>query len=149
MTASVQTSMFSRNLLYNKRFYSGNLYTVYINTEDGEVHEYEVEADTFADATKQAEDMAYSICADITLYEIMEQKLFILVKTEKSNRSENNVWVVSTRSYRKKYCRNALMALRYAFILKKQTGRRIAQDAFDSLIREIRSKNANPEPAQS
>ena len=29
----------------------------------------------------------------------MEQKLFILVKTEKSNRSENNVWVVSTRSY--------------------------------------------------
>ena len=141
MTASVQTSMFSRNLLYNKRFYSGNLYTVYINTEDGEVHEYEVEADTFADATKQAEDMA--------LYEIMEQKLFILVKTEKSNRSENNVWVVSTRSYRKKYCRNALMALRYAFILKKQTGRRIAQDAFDSLIREIRSKNANPEPAQS
>ena len=66
MTASVQTSMFSRNLLYNKRFYSGNLYTVYINTEDGEVHEYEVEADTFADATKQAEDMAYSICADIT-----------------------------------------------------------------------------------
>lgn len=79
----------------------------------------------------------------------MEQKLFILVKTEKSNRSENNVWVVSTRSYRKKYCRNALMALRYAFILKKQTGRRIAQDAFDSLIREIRSKNANPEPAQS
>ena len=75
----------------------------------------------------------------------MEQKLFILVKTEKSNRSENNVWVVSTRSY----CRNALMALRYAFILKKQTGRRIAQDAFDSLIREIRSKNANPEPAQS
>lgn len=72
MTASVQTSMFSRNLLYNKRFYSGNLYTVYINTEDGEVHEYEVEADTFADATKQAEDMAYSICADITYIEVYQ-----------------------------------------------------------------------------
>jgi hypothetical protein len=72
----------------------------------------------------------------------MEQKLFILVKTEKSNRSENNVWVVSTRSYKKKYCRNALTALRYAFILKKQTGRDIAQDDFDRLIQEIRIRKS-------
>ena len=72
----------------------------------------------------------------------MEQKLFILVKTENSNRSENNVWVVSTRSYKKKYCRNALTALRYAFILKKKTGRRIAQDAFDSMMKEIGNRKS-------
>lgn len=78
----------------------------------------------------------------------MEQKLFILVKTEKSNRSENNVWVVSTRSYKKKYCRNALTALRYAFILKKQTGRRIADEAFARLISEIRNNQSDTEPAQ-
>ena len=78
----------------------------------------------------------------------MEQKLFILVKTEKSNRSENNVWVVSTRNYKKKYCRNALTALRYAFILKKQTGRRIADEAFARLISEIRNNQSDTEPAQ-
>ena len=78
----------------------------------------------------------------------MEQKLFILVKTEKSNRSENNVWVVSTRSYKKKYCRNALTALRYAFILKKKTGRRIADEAFARLISEIRNNQSDTEPAQ-
>ena len=78
----------------------------------------------------------------------MEQKLFILVKTEKSNRSENNVWVVSTRSYKKKYCRNALTALRYAFILKKQTGRRIADEAFDRMMSEIKNRKSETESAQ-
>ena len=78
----------------------------------------------------------------------MERKLFILVKTEKSNRSENNVWVVSTRSYKKKYCRNALTALRYAFILKKKTGRRIADEAVSSMMSEIRIRKSNMEPAQ-
>ena len=78
----------------------------------------------------------------------MEQKLFILVKTEKSNRSENNVWVVSTRSYKKKYCRNALTALRYAFILKKQTGRRIADEAFDRMMSEIKNWKSETESAQ-
>lgn len=78
----------------------------------------------------------------------MEQKLFILVKTEKSNRSENNVWAVSTRSYKKKYCRNALTALRYAFILKKKTGRRIADESFNRLVSEVRSHKSETEPAQ-
>ena len=36
MTASVQTSIYSHTRLYNKRYYSGNLYTVYVNTEDGD-----------------------------------------------------------------------------------------------------------------
>ena len=70
----------------------------------------------------------------------MEQKLFILVKTEKSNRSENNVWGVSTRSYKKKYCRNALTALRYAFILKKKTGRRIEDESFITLVAAVREQ---------
>ena len=70
----------------------------------------------------------------------MEQKLFILVKTAKSNRSENNVWVVSTRSYKKKYCRNALTALRYAFILKKKTGRRIEDESFITLVAAVREQ---------
>ena len=73
----------------------------------------------------------------------MEQKLFILVKTEKSNRSENNVWVISTRSYKKKYCRNAFTALRYAFILKKQTGRRIADEAFETLLAAVRERKTS------
>lgn len=72
MTASVQTSFFSRTRLYNKRYYSGNLYTVYVNTEDGESHEYEVEADSFAEATRQAEEMAYSLYIDITYIEVYQ-----------------------------------------------------------------------------
>jgi hypothetical protein len=72
MTASVQTSFFSRSRLFNKRYYSGNLYTVYVNTEDGESHEYEVEADSFAEATRQAEEMAYSLYIDITYIEVYQ-----------------------------------------------------------------------------
>lgn len=64
--------MFSRNRLYSKRYYSGNLYTVYVNTEDGESHEFEVEADNFAEATRHAEDMAYSLCTDITYIEVYQ-----------------------------------------------------------------------------
>ena len=72
MTASVQTSFFSRSRLFNKRYYSGNLYTVYVNTEDGESHEYEIEADSFAEATRQAEEMAYSLYIDITYIEVYQ-----------------------------------------------------------------------------
>ncbi len=72
MTASVQTSIFSHSRLFNKRYYSGNLYTVYVNTEDGESHEYEIEADNFAEATKQAEDFAYSLSLDITYIEVYQ-----------------------------------------------------------------------------
>ena len=55
MTHPVQTSsLFNKSRLYSNRYYCGNLYQVVVNTEDGESYEYEVEADTFADATKQA-----------------------------------------------------------------------------------------------
>ena len=59
MTHPVQTSsLFNKSRLYSNRYYCGNLYQVVVNTEDGESYEYEVEADTFADATKQAETEA-------------------------------------------------------------------------------------------
>lgn len=45
---------------------------MYVNTEDGESYEYEVEADTFSEACKQAEEMAYSIYTDITYIEVYQ-----------------------------------------------------------------------------
>lgn len=71
MTHSVQTtsSLFNKSRIYNNRYYCGNIYQVIVNTEDGESYEYEVEADTFADATRQAEELAMSLMADITYIE--------------------------------------------------------------------------------
>ena len=70
MTQTVQTSIFSHSRLYSKRYYPGNIYSVVINCEDGEYYEYEVEADTFAKATEQAEQMALDLMADITFIEV-------------------------------------------------------------------------------
>ena len=70
MTQQVQTSVFTHSRLYSKRCYPGNIYSVVVNCEDGEYYEYEVEADTFAEATKQAEDMALDLMADITFIEV-------------------------------------------------------------------------------
>jgi predicted Fe-Mo cluster-binding NifX family protein len=47
-----------------------NLYTVIVNTEDGESAEYEIEAGSFHEATKQAEEMANSVLGDITYVEV-------------------------------------------------------------------------------
>ncbi len=70
MTHPVQTtSLFKSTRLYSTRYYSGNLYQVVVNTEDGESYEYEVEADTFAEATKQAENFANDLMVDITYIE--------------------------------------------------------------------------------
>ena len=70
MTQNVQTSIFTHCRLYSKHKYMGNIYSVVINCEDGEFYEYEVEADTFAEATKIAEDMALDLMADITFIEV-------------------------------------------------------------------------------
>ena len=70
MTQNVQTSVFTHSRLYSKRCYPDNIYSVVVNCEDGEYYEYEVEADTFAEATKQAEDMANDLMADITFIEV-------------------------------------------------------------------------------
>jgi len=69
MTHSVQTSIFNRTRLFANHYYL-NLYQAVINTEDGESYEYEVEADSFHDATEKAEQYAYSLGADITYIEV-------------------------------------------------------------------------------
>lgn len=70
MTHPVQTSsLFNKSRLYSDRYYCGNLYQVVVNTEEGESYEYEVEADTFAEATKQAENFAMDLMVDITYIE--------------------------------------------------------------------------------
>ena len=74
MVHSVQTSFFTRGRLYDKRFYPGNLYQVVINTESGEYYEYEVEAVTFADATRIAEGFANDLMEDITYIEVYNQE---------------------------------------------------------------------------
>ena len=70
MTQSVQTSVFTHSRLYSKRYYPGNIYNVVINCEDGEYYSYEVEADSFNEATKIAEEMALDLMADITFIEV-------------------------------------------------------------------------------
>ena len=70
MTQSVQTSVFTHSRLYSKRYYPGNIYNVIINCEDGDYYSYEVEADSFNEATKIAEEMALDLMADITFIEV-------------------------------------------------------------------------------
>lgn len=75
MTHSVQqSSFFTSGRIYNKRFYMGNFYQVVVNTEEGESYEYEVEADTFAEATEIAEGFANDLMADITYIEVYAQQ---------------------------------------------------------------------------
>ena len=70
MTHSIQKSVFTSCRINNHRRYPGNFYNVVVNTEEGESYEYEVEADTFAEATAQAEELANSLMADITFIEV-------------------------------------------------------------------------------
>lgn len=72
----------------------------------------------------------------------MEAIHTITVSSEKSNKSDNNVWVIATYRRKKQYCRNARTALRYAFLLKKKTGRRIADESFDLLVSQIQLSKA-------
>jgi len=76
MVHTVQTSFLSHSRLYDKRYYPGNLYQVIVNTEEGESYEYEVEADTFAEATKIAEGFANDLMTDITYIEVYNQSQF-------------------------------------------------------------------------
>ncbi len=70
MTHQVQTaSLFTNAHLSNHRYYPGNFYQVVVNTEEGESYQYEVEADTFAEATRQAEELAMDLMVDITYIE--------------------------------------------------------------------------------
>lgn len=69
MTHPVQTPLFNKTRLSHNRYFSSNFYQVVINTEDGESYEYEVEADSYAEATRIAEDFAMDLMVDITYIE--------------------------------------------------------------------------------
>ena len=75
----------------------------------------------------------------------MEAKV-IIVSVVKSNKSENNVWAVGITGEEQEqaYCKSAWKAMKYAFLLKKQTGFYIEDDSLKMLSEEIaRQKAAN------
>ena len=64
----------------------------------------------------------------------------ILVTNVRSNKSENMVWAVYAQGnvQAKAYCKNPLMAMRMAFLLKKQTGFYINDISLTQLSLEIK-----------
>ena len=68
----------------------------------------------------------------------------IIVSVEKSNKSENNVWAVAITGEEQKqaYCKSASKAMRFAFLLKKQTGFYIEDDSLKMLSDEIARQKA-------
>ncbi len=71
MTHSIQKqSFFNNSRLYSRKRYPSRLFQVVVNTEDDGSYEYEIEADTFTEATEIAEEMANSLSVDILFIEI-------------------------------------------------------------------------------
>ena len=78
------------------------------------------------------------------------EKNFIIVSIVKSNKSENNVWAVAITGEEQPqgYCKSAYKAMRFAFLLKKQTGINIDDKSLKSLsqqIAEIKAQKAEAE----
>ena len=73
----------------------------------------------------------------------MEAKV-IIVSVEKSNKSENNVWAVAITGEEQKqaYCKSAWKAMKFAFLLKKQTGFYIEDESLHMLSEEIAKQKA-------
>ena len=73
----------------------------------------------------------------------MEAKV-IIVSIVKSNKSENNVWAVGITGEEQEqaYCKSAYKAMRFAFLLKKQTGFYIEDDSLKMLSEEIAKQKA-------
>ena len=73
----------------------------------------------------------------------MEAKV-IIVTVVKSNKSENNVWAVGITGEEQEqaYCKSPYKAMRFAFMLKKQTGFRIEDASLKSLSEEIARQKA-------
>ena len=73
----------------------------------------------------------------------MEAKI-IIVSIVKSNKSENNVWAVGITGEEQEqaYCKSAYKAMRFAFLLKKQTGFYIDDDSLKMLSEEIAKQKA-------
>ena len=73
----------------------------------------------------------------------MEAKV-IIVSVVKSNKSENNVWAVGITGEEQEqaYCKSAWKAMKFAFLLKKQTGLYIEDDSLKMLSEEIARQKA-------
>ena len=70
MVHTVQTAAIStRSRLFSKQYSAEKIYQVIINTEDGDSHEYEVEARNEAEANRKAQALATSLYTDITYIE--------------------------------------------------------------------------------
>ncbi len=67
------------------------------------------------------------------------EKREIFVSVVKSNKSDNNVWAVAITGDEQPsaHCKSAYKAMRYMFLLKKQTGLYIADDSIALLSKEI------------
>ena len=75
----------------------------------------------------------------------------IIVTIVKSNKSENNVWAVGITGEEQEqaYCKSAYKAMRFAFMLKKQTGFYIADDSLKALSEEIARQKAAQAAAEA
>jgi hypothetical protein len=73
----------------------------------------------------------------------MEAKV-IIISVVKSNKSENNVWAVGITGEEQEqaYCKSAYKAMRFAFMLKKQTGFYIDDASLKALSEEIAKQKA-------
>ena len=73
----------------------------------------------------------------------MEAKV-IIVSVVKSNKSENNVWAVGITGEEQEqaYCKSAWKAMKFAFLLKKQTGLYIEDNSLKMLSEEIARQKA-------
>ena len=73
----------------------------------------------------------------------MEAKV-IIVSAQKSNKSENTVWAVAITGEEnpQAYCKSAYKAMRFAFMLKKQTGLNISDNCLSRLSQEIAEQKA-------
>jgi outer membrane biosynthesis protein TonB len=79
----------------------------------------------------------------------MEAKV-IIVSIVKSNKSENNVWAVGITGEEQEqaYCKSAYKAMRFAFLLKKQTSFYIEDDSLKMLSEEIARQKAEAAAAE-
>ena len=79
----------------------------------------------------------------------MEAKV-IIISVVKSNKSENNVWMVAITGEEqgKAYCKSPYKAMRFAFLLKKQTGYSIEDASLKALSAEIAKQKAEAAAAE-
>ena len=87
---------------------------------------------------------------NIKKLKVMEKRE-IIVSVVKSNQSDNNVWAVAITGDEQPsaHCKSAYKAMRFMFLLKKQTGLYIADESLAQLSAEIaRVKAANAEAGE-